>query len=252
MQREKIASGMIAQLQKKLNCENVRSFVKSNVMDNLLSKSDRSNAITVANVLVDYESINYADKDDKSISQLYKLFDFMVESNYTGFEYFPYIYGVLPCVDNISINIHLFYEYFEADLVYIIDEIEHQSEWYDIIFQFVIINNYLSKHNIEYEPSMKSFAYRKIAPYYKEYVLSNYQFKINHKYLIVVRDFNMKVSVNNQNQFVRYIQFIYEYVNGNVKIKIPPSGRIIKLLNELVANPNDFAQIMDKYYNLTN
>lgn len=269
MSRSKIAEQMIKYLEEKINCKNVIKFADDTMAAELgKGKEATVNKLMVEGTPVAFKIMDYNDtknytkknktdpKDRTQIKNMFATFDFMTESNYTGFEYFPYIYGVLDCHDDENSKVYIFYEVFDGNLIELIDKIEHPSEWYDIIFQLIMINNYIEILNgYRYnDGTPQNHLYKKLAkPYYKEYDIGGKKLKINHKYLLVLWDFNYmeKITDQNKNQVTSNIDFLIRYLNENMeKIKIPPSGRIMKLLQEISNKPGEMATIVNQYYGI--
>ena len=129
---------------------------------------------------------------------------------------------------------------------------EHPSEWYDITFQMIMINYYIQTINgYQYDNgSPENHYYKKLEkPIYKEYYIENYKFNINHKYLIVLWDIE-KIEKTNQNKYPSNIKLLIKYLDDHKdNIKIFPSPRIIKLLNEVIDNQNNTISILNQYYN---
>lgn len=267
MSREKKATYMIDYLEKRINCENIMDFADKTSITNL----DNENNITIQKLMVDnipvaFEIIKYNDIDNpimqndpdfknrKSIKKLFNIFDFMTEANYTGFEYFPYIYGVLDCHNNENSKVYIFYEAFDGTLIDLINNMEHPSEWYDIVFQMIMINYYIVTINgYHYDNgSIENHLYKKLnKPYYKEYLLNSSKFNINHKYLIVLWNIDnmVKNSDINEYQFISNIDYLLTYLDENKdKIKIPPSPRIMNLLNDIKNNSINIIDILSQYY----
>lgn len=253
MSREKITRQMIEYLEKQLNCENVMRFADEKAIDKHATKK-----LMVKDIPLAFDIVNYDDtegyvqetpsdkRDQASVRAMYGRFDYMTEANFTGFEYFPYLYGVLDCHGGADSRVYLFYEYFIGNLVdLVINNIEHPSEWYDIAFQLITLNHYiLNVTNKRYHSAVpQNHLYRKLdKPYYKEYQFNNTKLKINHKYLIVLWDFDFGPGPSN-------IELLLQYLEKNKdKIKIPPTPRVIKLLTEVKNNPSDTINILTVYY----
>jgi hypothetical protein len=267
MSREKIAKYMINYLEERINCENVMKFADKTLQSKLgEGKEAVINKLMVENIPVafkvmkyndteGYEKKNKTDANDRIwVKNMFDTFDLMTEANYTGFEYFPYIYGVLNCHEKENSNIYIYYEVFDGSLIDLINNITHPSEWYDIVFQMIMINYYIEIINgYRYnDGTVQNHLYKKLEkPYYKEYHINSHKFNINHRYLIVLWDINYieKITDKNKNQITSNINFLLRYINENKeKIKIPPSGRIIKLLHEVKNNTKDTINILSQYY----
>lgn len=111
--RSKIKSKMINYLSKKINCTNVIELIDQ--------RNDNStNKILMESTPVSFEIVEYNDddnyhqkketdnKDNSMIKYIISIFDFMVEANHTGYEYFPYLYGVLNCHDKTHSKLYVF------------------------------------------------------------------------------------------------------------------------------------------------
>ena len=272
MSRTKISEKMIKYLEDRINCENVIRFTEK-TLESELGKGKEAvvNKLVIDGTPVAYKVIKYNNSDDyvrkkgemrdkKWAKNMFEIFDFMTEANYTGFEYFPYLYGVLICHNdetNIS-TMYIFYEVFDGDLTDLFNKIEHPSDWYDIIFQLIMINYYITfVHGyIYYDGSPQNHLYKKLPkPYYKDYEIEGHKFKINHKYLLALWDFNYmeKLTEESKERIQSNIDLLLKYIQSNKhkgQIKNPPSDRILKLLNEVKDNPENTISILDTYYNI--
>jgi len=248
MNRFQITTKMIDYLEDKINCHNVINFLDKSK----ISQSENKNKLIIKSIPLTFKIID----NDKEIKNLFEIFDFMTEANYTGFEYFPYLYGVLDCSDQNKI--YVFYENFDSNLIDILNNMEHQSEWYDIVFQMIIINYYIQNiNNYKYDNGIpQNHLCRKLPkPIYQDYHIYDIKFTINHKYLIVLWNItNMElITDENKNNITTNIDHLIKYINEHKdKIKIMPSERILKLLNDIQNNYDDTLSILDKYYNATN
>ncbi len=253
MSRIKIARQIINYLDERINCDNVM-----NIADK--QENQKTKKIVISDIPVNFEIITYNDENNEKtdtknnlwIKKMFGTYDFMTEANYTGFEFFPYLYGVLNCHGGDDSLVYVFYEYFANDLIYLINNIQHSSEWYDIAFQVIMINYCLETINgFEYNGSMQNHLYKKLdKPYYKDYLLNDNKIKINHKYLIVwwASDPIKKITTENKN-FNTNIDVLLEYLSANKdQIKILPSNKIIRLLSEVKNNPSDVPDIILRYY----
>lgn len=252
-QRSKITDKMRKYLESRLNCENVIKFVDKNLSDTI-TINDSIKKLKIGTIPLLLQIINYNDENDDDKKNLQKTFagyDFITEANYTGFEYFPYLYGVLNCHAGSKSRVYVFFEYFENTLTDLFPKIEHSSEWYDIIFQLAIINYYLTTQNSYYYDSRpEKYLYNRFAkPIYQQYDFTDKKFNINHKYLINLWSDKIIKSDEQLNK-TEYIKNLLEYIEKHRDaIKIPPSGRIIKLLQDLQNSPDNTLLILDQYYN---
>lgn len=269
MDRIKSAEYMINYLEKRINCKNIIKFADEHMQSKLgEGKEAIVNELKIGKTSVAFKIMKYNDtegyirikktdpKDKIWVNNMFDTFDFMTEANYTGFGYFPYLYGVLNCHEEENSKIYVFYEVFDGNLIDLINNIQHPSEWYDIVFQMIMINYYIETINgYRYnDGTVQNHLFRKLdKSYYKEYQLDNYKFSINHKYLIVLWDINYmeKITEENKSQVISNIDFLIKYLDTNKDhIKILPSGRIISLLHDVKNNPNNVPNLLDQYYNI--
>ena len=261
--RSKLTDKMRKYLSDRLNCENVIKFIEKHISNNGIHPK-KIKKLKVGTVDTAVDIIKYNDSLDNNNNNnnipnkewlekiLFVNYDFITEANYTGFEYFPYLYGVLNCHNNDKSKVYVFYEYFGANLLDLINKMEHPSEWYDIVFQLAIINHFLTEmHNYSYDGAVEDHMYNKLPkPIYQQYEFNNYQFNINHKYLIVYWNPASMKKTNNNNNDNSNIANLLKYLEQNKdKIKIFPSARIITLLNELLKQPSNTIEILNQYYN---
>jgi hypothetical protein len=262
MSRIKIARQMISYLEERINCKNIINFAE--LYSQKKSKDENSILeLNVDGISISFEIIKYNDtknyiqknktdmKDNVWLQKLFDTFDFMTESNYTGFEHFPYLYGVLNCHDNEKSKVYVFYELFQGNLVDLFNNMDHPSEWYDIVFQLIMINYYIQNINAYTYGggTPQNHLYKKIKPYYKEYEFDNKKIHVNHKYLIVLWNMEYIEKITNETTITSNIELLLQYLSENKdKIKIPPSDRIIKLLHDIMKNPKETPTILLQYY----
>lgn len=267
MIRINIAEKMIKYLEERINCDNVMTY-HDKYYDSILGKGNeaRIDKLTIRKIPVAFKILKYNDEENYARvnkldpkdriwkKNLFDTFDFMTEANYTGHPYFPYLYGVLDCHDRSNSKIYTFYEIFDGNFIELMNKLEHASDWYDICFQMILINYYIEVVNgYRYNDGKPAnHLFRKYSkPFYQKYELEGYNFNINHKYLIVLWDFNYmeKITDENRSIIVSNIDFLIRYLEKNKdSIKIYPSNRIIKMLNEIVANSKDSIKILNSYY----
>ena len=271
MSRIKIARQMISYLEERINCENVIKFADKNVKKKVISQEKQIQQLVVDNVPVAFEIINYNDNknyikknndqpnDNLWLQQLFDIFDFMTEANYTGFEIFPYLYGVLNCHENENSKLYVYYEMFQGNLIDLINNIEHPSEWYDIAFQVIMINYYIETVSgyVYGGGILQNHLYKKLdKPYYKEYDFNGTKISVNHKYLIVLWNIDYIARISNEKDngipcVTNNIAFLLKYLSDNKEtIKILPSNRILKLLNDITNNPTETQNILLQYYGI--
>ncbi|BCS82875.1 hypothetical protein QLL95_gp1248 [Cotonvirus japonicus] len=257
--RKKIADKLIDYLEARINCDNVLNYTSQYATDeddNILIIDNFPVALNVVeyNDNQDYHSTQLSDKKDNTeIKKMYEIFDFMVESNYTGFEYFPYLYGVLDCHDSDRSRIYIYRENFEADITKLIASIDHPSDWYDVVFQIIMIDDYVKNiSKYDYKPNVINFLYNKLSkPFYKEYTFGETKLNINHKYLIVLWDYE-SINTNPSETAKSNLDFLLEYINEKQSnIRVQPSNRIIKMINNIKNDPTNLSSIIIKYYGPT-
>lgn len=283
MSRMSITKKMITYLEEKVNCENAIKFADRHYFeenDNL-----KINELIINSVPLAYEIIHYnddsnndgnnsdsnndnSDNDNSDINtdkknsiwvkNMFEIFDFISEANYLGYEYFPHLYGVLNCHEGENSRIYLYYELFEKNLEDLIGEINHPSEWYDIVFQMIMTNYYLLiVNNCIYDGSIKNHLCKKLVkPYYKKYEIDGKELNINHKFLIVLKDFNHISQINNTNDNISTIDKKFTNIEQLIKyielnktiIKTMPSNKIINLLRDVTNNPKNSMLLIQQYY----
>lgn len=251
--RTDITQKIIKLLESQINCQNIMEFldknkaeegklrVRNNVMQfSIIYYNDRDNIITIQDHDITFDSLTH-------------IFDFMVEANYSGYEYFPNIYGVLNCLDGSNSKIYIFYEAFDGDLIKLLQEIGHASEWYDIAFQIAIINYYMVSINkyTYLDAGPENHLYRKLShSIYQNYSVGSYNFKINRKFIIVLWDLYQIKPWEEEYRNTTNIHLLLQYINEHKdKISIPPSARILKMLNEVQNDIENTPAILNSYYN---
>jgi hypothetical protein len=249
MDRLHLADKMILFLEDRINCDNVNKYHEE-FFDSTIEENSKVDKLIINKKPVLFTILYYDNSQEEWKKELFQRFDFMTEANYTGYSYFPYLYGVLDCYNQDKGKIYVYYEFFEGTLTELINNIEHPSDWYDICFQLVLINYYINQiSKISYKNAIpQNHLFRKYPkPFYQKYELENYEFNINHKFLIVLWNFDLIYS--NNNQVENNIGLLIEYLEKNKNsIKIMPSNRIIKMLNEINKTPEKAISILSEYY----
>lgn len=262
MSRIKKTKTLIEYLEKRINCENIINTTNKYLEADdtyIDSESTKSKKILVYNNNVAFKIIKYIDEDNNDendrnyIKKFSKLFDFITEANYTGYEYFPYLYGVLNCRDGENSKIYVYYEYFSDKLSTLINNLNHISEWYDIIFQLIMINYYLSVVNkLQYNGSIDNHSFITLnKPYHKQYKINGNSLNVLHKFLIVYDNFyDINIDDLSNYNFKTNIDYLIEYISTNsTDIKILPSNIIITILKNIQENPSSSMDILYKYFN---
>jgi hypothetical protein len=234
MSRISLARKMIKYLEDRLNCENILQFIGDHGL---------ASDLTIEGEKVAFQQDTYPENDPE-LASVYARYDFMTEANYTGFEIFPYLYGVLVCHDGTNEIDNVFREAFDGRLTQLLQKLEHPSEWYDIAFQLIFIHWYMTVANdLTYDGRLKNHLYRRLEkPFYKTYEFSETKITVNHKYLIVLWEDNKDYEEKSNLDDLR------SYLKENTTLKIPPSNRIIKLFEEFSANPENIGQVLLPYY----
>lgn len=258
MSREKITKKMIQYLEIRINCDNVMKYVDKYIKNNdknSIIKELEIDSNPVAFEIIKYDATINNNTDGllgkNDISNMFEIFEIMTEANHTGNEYFPYLYGVLNCHDAENSRVYLYYEIFEGNLINLFSQVEHPSEWYDIAFQLIVINNFMQNlNNYKYSGALENFLYKKLSkPYYKNYDIDGKEFKINHKYLIVLWDINDIKKNTEEIRSAINIDIVLKYLTENKEtIKIPPSLKIMKLFSDINNDPKNSISIMHQYY----
>lgn len=256
MNRNKICKNMVTFLEKNINCENVMRLTNNFMIKSEDFDPNSINRLLINSIPTSFEIINYNDSDEiskkydrKDIENMFNIFDFITEANYTGFEIFPYLYGVLDCRNGKDSEIYLYYEEFDDILPELINQITQPKDWYDLIFQLIMINNYITViKNYTYDGILEKHFFKRIPkPYHKTYYIGNNNYNITHNFIIVYWD---KCDITQKSKISKKtnIVFLTEYINTHKKKLNISSERIIELLNNLSKNV-DINDIMEKYYN---
>ena len=262
LSRKKTAAAMIKYLEETVYCKNVMKLAE----ESAATDDYPINKLLVNNILVSFKIINYNDdieyinkndselQDESQVNNLFKSFDFMTKANYTdndnGLENFPYIYGVLNCHNKEHSKIYVYYESYDTNLVDLIINIEHPSQWYDIVFQIIMIDNYISVVNkyTYINESLKNYLCKKpIKPFYKKYTINDQEISVNHHNIIML--WNLKDFVpTNAEPRMNGVEILLKFLDNASAIKIPPSDRIKKMLKEVQSNPSNTELTLTKYY----
>lgn len=265
MKRIKVTEKMVKFLGKVANCKNIINFLNKYYANKSESSGDKKNRnkLIIRNIPVAFYLIRYNDdesykmgknddiKDTKWKKNVYTIFDFITESNYTGFEYFPYLYGVLDCHSGKDSRIYVFYEYFDQKLIEIINSLEHPSEWYDIAFQLISICYYMHIINsYKYDEGLESYLCKKMdKPYHKKYDLNGNIVTVSHNFVIVLYCYYPMRKLTEEDEIMGTIDLLLTYTQNNKdNMKVPPSKRIIKLLYDVKNDPLKTVDILYQYF----
>lgn len=271
MSRQKIASKLIQFLEEKINCKNVMKKA-----DDYSTEAEKILLIESENVVFeiyyyDDTKIEEGDRNQMWVQRLIQTLDFMVESNHMGFEYFPYVYGLLNCHEGPESKIYLYTEAFDGRLEDLFGNILHPSDWYDVIFQIVMIDYWIRLHKYEYDASIEKFVFRKYPkPFKKKYEIDSLTLNLSRKYLIIYANTQPFISLetivtNFPDEILEPtgedaefpikkpgINMLYSFVIEG-KFPVPPSHRIVRMLEDLMQNKDieGTNSIINKYYGNT-
>lgn len=254
--RRKISGKIYKYLEDRINC--------ANILEQLDLTDKKQITIDLIPVVVDVLKYTDDDKNDdkkilskKELDGYYDRFEYISTANHTGFEYFPYLYGILNCSD--TKQVYVLYETFDGTLDELFKILEQGSDWYETIFQVILIHYYMTSINkISYSCNIKNHLYQKYKfPKKRQYTLGEYKFDLYHKNLIVLWDFTLESNSNESNSNnesksdMRFIDLFIDFFNKNKdEFKVQPSMRIIKMLNDIKhINNSEIPKILDNYYN---
>lgn len=250
--RRKTASRVYKHLEDRVNCTNILEYIRTHSSESKLGE------LTIDNVPVNLEIIKYTDSTSsdsgtlsrKDLGSKYEMYDFISEANHTGFEYFPYLYGVLDCHSGPNSKVYVLYEMFDGTLDTLFGDLEQGSDWYETIFQICLIHHYIINiAKVSYsDATVPHHIYQKYKfPKKRQYTLGDYKFELYHKNLITLWDFKLEPTSAHSPSNIRYV---LDYIVSNAsKFKVQPSQRIIKMLNEIISEPLNIPKILDSYYN---
>lgn len=248
MDRSKIADKLIKYLDKNINCNNLVNYIEKN------KKS--TDTLIVSDVPIMYRGYTFHKVSDNKFDDEYDKFinvlDFTTDSNYLGSEHFPYIYGVISCYENDSNNVYVFKEAFSGNISELFDTMTHISEWYDIIFQILIIDKYVEHdHDLELlDLNVSQLLFKKHPrPIYKSYTIDSINLTINHKFLIVVDMDATKLKKGKTT--CNLLRYLRKLINESSDLVIKPSPVINKLLDDLIDSwwEPSILDILNTYYN---
>jgi hypothetical protein len=228
------AEKLIEYMEKRCDCDSVTKLASK--------KSLLGTEITYREI-----SHDLITKDD-----LYSYLHFITDANNLGFTYFPYLYGVLACSNTRSV--HIFMEYYPSTLQETIMNLKHNSEWYDLLFQLLIITSYLDKFSpFSHNGNMLStfFCNRLDKPYYTDYKINNQVITINHLFNI----FHFDTSIQEKNTSNYHVLLLLDQISNilpSVPTNVTPSPNIIKLLDEIKNNPDNLSTIIYNWYRTKN
>lgn len=232
----------------KVNCINAIEFIDNK---NIVKTDDELPYVIIEETPVDFVVIKYHDTTDdtaknrKYIEDVFRKFDFMSFSNAEGYDYFPYLYGVLDCRNKEDSAVYTFYEYFPYSITHLVANISHASEWYDIVFQLSLLNYLLHKSDLKFDPS--KIRYRRLEkPYRKEYEMDSSNLTIKKLFDISVVDYNI---YDDKTTFPLPLEYLKQYINNNREIlPIPPSHNVEAIIDALLSDIDNTYDILASKY----
>jgi hypothetical protein len=245
MNRSKIALEMIGYLESTLNCQKVIKFIdrKTKSLDSVhhLQNSD-DRTLTIKNILVAFHLFSF-ENNHTLYQDLISKFDFMTRINHEGFEYFPYLYGVLNCIDDTLQRTYVFSEHTDMKLMNLFNNLEGASDWYDLALQAAMIDYYLGEklQYYDYGGNLDHFQIIKMEkPVRAEYIVGE-ELKIStfHKFRLVYWK-TTPIPTNG-----RLVETLLRMSEKGM-INLP--GKIVDMLTEIVANPGSIMAILGRYY----
>jgi hypothetical protein len=232
--RQSTAKFMVNYLKETVECGNIMEFIKEHATKDSLK-------MTINGRPTDIQIININREIDPKIS---KTLDIMMEFNYSDNECFPYLYGILICRndDTKSGKGYILYEGQDGYLFDLLKHLTNQSDWYELIFQIIIINYYLRDY--KFNSTSNVYQYRALTnARRKDYTLSNVDIKIYHKFVVSVT--GLTVIENNGEinlDILKDVKTLAETVD------VKPSLRAIELIDEVLEHPDKIPDILVKYY----
>jgi hypothetical protein len=277
-ERGKIANQIYQFLEERINCGNIISYIDK--YKNKEENIDSITSLTIESIPVAFKVIRYDDKSTndkdinsdtntdsnkdtdtnskitskKTVEKIYDMYDFISESNHTGFEYFPYLYGVLDCHNKFDSKVYVLYESFDGTISELLKQISHPTEWYEIFFQIILIHHFVSNiSNKKYSNgTLNNHLYKKYKhPIKKQYSLGEYKFEIFHRNLIVMWNFELDDTNTSNDQNLKInIDYLLDFFKEHTDtMENKPTGRLMSLLHEIKSSPTEIPKILDKYYN---
>ena len=239
-------------LEARVNCENIISFLEKH-------KVEGSTKISVRNREMDIFIIGYDDytgdlltnKNKQTKDNLFKYYDFISDANHTGFEYFPYLYGVLDCHSGNNSKIYTIQEPFDGTLGDLVTSLDQQKEWFTIIFQMVLIHYYFSVItgcNYKNATIQNHFYKKSTKKYPQRYKLDGHEFEFFSDITLVLGEFNLVNDATEQNP--NNLQLLVSYIGSNPNI-IKPSSSQMAIIAEVIESPKSTPTILKKYYGTT-
>jgi hypothetical protein len=243
------ARKIISYLDSKVNCKNIEVF-----LENHYETKPYHLRLNVGNELHDasYELVQYPDTDETEIilQNIFNTFKFITQANYSGLDYFPWLYGLLKCdgltedTQTPARQVHTFYEYFETNLQEYIPKISHPSEWYGICFQLALISDFMRRNNKAYDSSMANHLVKfHEKPVFTQYSKGDVKISVRQTMRIVLKDFYLEEGSKDSS-----IQGLLKYLSSHPDINIPPSPKNMSFMHKYVTDPTQLTPLLASYY----
>lgn len=255
--RKQLATRMITFLKSKLNCQNVVEFTsryRQSTNPEMASQGLylTKNYLKIENHKVTFKIIRGTkSKLETWLETQVPIMDFMSETNNAGQEYFAYIYGVLTCnwqSESDNTHIYIYSEYFGDNFRGFIAAIKHASEWYDVVFQLVMINQFLAEKGYA-SGEVDDYSYQIIRQKKTKYEIAGENLTIMHKcQLVMTGEMPPKLDADATSKMM-IIRSVTSYLAANPgATTVAPSDRIKELMRRLVDKPDTYASLLVEYY----
>jgi hypothetical protein len=247
MQRTKKAQKVYSYLESTINCQKVMRIVDRNTVsneDHPLRSDPEERVVELKSVPTAYVKMHTV-LPSILYDEMIRNFDRMTEINHMGFEYFPYLYGVLNCHDGIDQTSYIFYENTDRSIHDLILSTTNIQEWYDLAFQVAMMDYYLMQI-YKYEDYVGVPKYFRVIDYekafYKEYIVEEMKVSIYHKFQIVYWKLD-PLTVEKQSG----VQMLYNIISDKDLINKPPR-KVLEMLQEITLNPSATLSVLGRYY----
>lgn len=244
MNRSKTALEMIDYLENTLNCQKVIKFIdrRTESLDNIHHETPDSRTLMIKKTPVAFHLFSF-DVNHTLYQDLINKFDFMTRINHEGFDYFPYIYGVLNCIDETLQRTYVFSEKTDTDLMHLFNDLQGASDWYDLSLQAAMMDHYLGEEfkYYDYGGDPQHFQVIKIdRPSRAEYIIGD-ELKIStiHKFKLVYwKTSPMPTSGRLTETLLK--------MSKKGEIEMPK--KVVEMLTEITTNPGAVMTILGRYY----
>jgi hypothetical protein len=247
---------------KEPNCDKIVNFIESH-KKKILGQGIESKIylLQIKNIGVALKTLPYNDDSNYSwtswkgkndihwVKYMNELMDFMLESNLSGNDYFPYIYTVLNCHNGENSNEYIFYEAFDGDMWKMLLRTKNKYELYDIFFQLININYYLEvQNNMKYyDGKPKNHLFKRLdKPIKKTYNFDSNEYTFEHHYVIVIWDFHIIDKYFSNKEFVRNFDWAMQHIRKYKKSEVPIE--LIKLTDDIKEHPESTPKLLYEFY----